>query len=603
MPESTAIERIREADSFCELFQATAAARADQIALRTSDGAVSITWREYARRVRRIGAGLAALGVSHGDIVAIMLTNRPEFHLVDTATYHLGATPFSIYNTSSIEQIGYLFTNAENTVVVCEAQFFPKVLEARRDGKVQHVVCVDGDGDEIISLAELESAGRPDFDFEAAWRAVRPDDLLALIYTSGTTGPPKGVELTHRALLYFTEAVFAIPEFAAGAFGGRLVSYLPDAHALNRWFGQYAASAAGATVTTVANSGELIDVLPTVRPTLFLAVPMLWYKLQAAVENAVAAEKFPRRSIASWALDVGRRGAAHRLAGTVPPLHERLRQLIADRLVLSGLAAKLGLDRVTLALTGAAPIAPESLEFVLGLGIPCCEGWGMSEILVTTINPPGAIRPGTVGTPLRDVEIRQAEDGELLVRTPGVMRGYRNDPVRTTETIDADGWVHTGDIGSLDADGYVTIVDRKKELIINSAGKNMSPANIENAVKTACSMIGCVAAIGDRRKYVTALVTLDPDAGATFARERGLADGSAARLAEHPEVRRLIDEAVARANAKLSRVEQIKKFTILPVYWEPGGDEVTPTLKLQRGRISAKYANEIDALYTTKEGA
>ncbi|MEU6586903.1 long-chain fatty acid--CoA ligase [Nocardia sp. NPDC046763] len=603
MPESTAIERIRAAHSFCELFQATAAARANQIALRSSDGAVSISWGDYAQGVRRIAAGLAALGVSRGDIVALMLTNRPEFHLVDTAVYHLGATPFSIYNTSSVEQVGYLFANAENTVVVCEAQFLPKVREARREGKVQHIVCVDGGGDEVMSLADVESAGDPEFDFESAWRAVGPDDLLALIYTSGTTGPPKGVELTHRALLYFTEAVFAIPEFAAGAVDGRVVSYLPDAHALNRWFGQYAPAAAGATVTTVADSRELVDVLPTVRPTLFLAVPMLWYKLQAAIENAVAAQEFPRRAIASWALGVGRRRAVHRMAGTVPTALERVRNLVADRLVLSGLTAKLGLDHVTLALTGAAPIAPETLEFILGLGIPCCEGWGMSEILVTTINPPSAIRSGTVGIPLRDVEIRRADDGELLVRTPGVMRGYRNDPVRTAETIDAEGWVHTGDIGSIDADGYVRIVDRKKELIINSAGKNMSPNNIENTVISASALIGCVAAIGDRRKYVTALITLDADAAAVFARGHGIGDASAAALAGRPEIVRVIENAVAQANTKLSRVEQIKKFSILPVYWEPGGDELTPTMKLQRGRIAAKYAAEIEALYTTKAGA
>lgn len=594
-------QRLRTAATFCELFQATAAEYPYAVALRTPDDSVRITWQQYAQRVRRIAAGLAALGVSRGDTVAIMLTNRPEFHLVDTAAYHLGAAPYSIYNTSPVDQVAHLFANSGTSVVICEEQFLPTVRKAQEVGDVEHVVVLEG-GADVLSLAELEAAGADDFDFESAWRAVEPDDLLTLIYTSGTTGPPKGVELTHRSVLFFTRTLLGQPEMA-DADGGRVVSYLPDAHALNRWLGQYGPAATGSTVTTIADLRDLIDVLPTVRPTFFVAVPMLWYKLQAAVENAVAAEHGPRKAIATWALEVGRQRVRHEVSGRGVPVALHLQHALAQRLVLSKLTAKIGLDRVTLALTGAAPIAVETLEFVLSLSIPCCEAWGMSEILIVTMNPSAAVRPGTVGKALPGSEIKVGADGELLVRTPGVMRGYRDDPERTAETIDSDGWVHTGDIGTIDADGYISIVDRKKELIINSAGKNISPSNIESAIKTACPLVGSAVAIGDRRKYITALIALDQDAAANYAREHGLPDASAAALAADPTVHAQIEAGIAKANAKLARVEQARAFTILPTFWEPGSDELTPTMKLKRQPIAAKYAAEIDALYASTTGA
>ncbi len=260
---------------------------------------------------------------------------------------------------------------------------------------------------------------------------------------------------------------------------------------------------------------------------------------------------------------------------------------------------RLGLDQVKVAVTGAAAIAPEALTFVLALGIPCCEVWGMSETSAVAIsNRPDAYRIGTVGRPVPGVEIEIAEDGELLVRGPLVMNGYRNDPVKTAEAIDPDGWLHTGDIATLDADGYVTIVDRKKELIINAAGKNMSPANIENTLTVSCPLVASAVAIGDDRPYVVALMTLDPDAAAAYAKANGLPDDDPAVLAADPGVRLLIELGVKQANEKLSRVEQVKKFTILPTVWEPGGEELTPTMKLRRRPIAAKYAAEIDALYS-----
>jgi long-chain acyl-CoA synthetase len=579
-------------------FQQTAALHPHNLALSTSDGSVRITWRQYAQRVRRLATGLAALGVRRGDTVGIMLTNRPEFHLVDTAVLHTGGTPFSIYNTLAPEQIAHLFDNAGNRVVVCEEQFLGQIRNATASGEtaVEHIVCIDGGPGGTLSLGELEADAAADFDFEASWQAVAPDDVLTIIYTSGTTGPPKGVEITHANMLAEIEATSRI---SAVTVDDTVISYLPDAHIANRWGAHYSSLVSGMHVVTLADLKQMIAVLPAVRPTFFGAVPQVWYKLKAGIEGQLAAQRSPvKRALAAWAIRVGRTRARRMSERTPVPATLRAQHAVAERLVLRAVRAKLGLDRVKFAATGAAAIDPQALEFVLALGIPCCELWGMSELsCAATVNPPDAIRIGTVGTALFNVELRIADDGELLVRGPLVMKGYRGDPEKTAEAVDADGWLHTGDIATVDGEGYVRIVDRKKELMINAAGKNMSPSNIEGTVKVSCPLVGSVVAIGDDRPYVVALMTLDPDACAAFAKERGLADGSPATLAGDPDVRAAIERGVEQANARLSRVEQIKKFTVLPDVWEPGSDEVTPTMKLRRRPITQKYAQQIDDLY------
>ncbi|WP_181772581.1 AMP-dependent synthetase/ligase [Amycolatopsis pittospori] len=578
---------LREIPSLCQVFQHTVAEFGDVVALRTPDDAVSLTWRQYGERVRRLAEGLHALGVRPGNTVALMLTNRPEFHLVDMAAIHLGAIPFSVYNTSSAEQIEYLFANAENRIVVCEEQFLPRVRKA------DLVVCVDGAPEGTVSLAELEKAESPDFDFAASWRAVGPDDVLTLIYTSGTTGPPKGVELTHRNLAYSMGAALESRDIADAVDNGRVLSFLPDAHLANRYFAHYFPVVSAATITCVANPKAVVATLPAVRPTVFLGVPMLWYKVKAGIEQAVAAQPGVRRKLAEWALRAG----LSTVRDERPSGWSRLRHRLARRLVLDRLLAKIGLDACVIPISGAAPIAVDTLEFLMAVGLPVCEGWAMSETSVHgTLNPRHAIRPGTVGKAQYGAELRLADDGELLMRSPALMRGYRNDPERTAEAIDADGWLHTGDIAAIDDDGYVSIVDRKKELIINAAGKNMSPSNIENALKSAGALIGSAVAIGDRRPCVVALITLDPDTAAAFAERHGL-PADPATLSAHPLLRQEIADAVERANGRLSRVEQIKEFTVLPVHWEPGGVELTPTMKLKRASIAETYAEEIDALY------
>ncbi|MBL1079425.1 long-chain fatty acid--CoA ligase [Nocardia sp. 2] len=583
------------ARTLCEAFQATASTDPDAVALRTADNATVITWRDYAARVRRIAAGLVALGVRPGDTVGLMLSNRPEFHVIDTAVLHTGAIPFSIYNTNPPEKIHQLFANAENRIVLCEAQFVDALTAAQAmGGTVERLVCLDAVGG-FMTLAELEAAGDPGFEFESTWRAVNPDAPATIIYTSGTTGPPKGVELTHTNVLAVHRAVDATAGLSPA---DEMISYLPDAHAANRMLCHYASQIFGVRIAALDDLRQIRDALITVRPTVFLGVPQTWYRLKSAIEAGIAERSALEQRLATWALGVGAEVARRTSAGIPIPAALRLRHAVAEQLVLSTLRAALGLDRSRVAISGAAPIAPEAHEFVLGLGVQVLETWGMSECAaVATLNPPDAWRIGTVGPAIATCEIAVAEDGELLIRGPMVMPRYRNDPEQSAAAIDADGWLHSGDIGTVDADGYYRIVGRKKELIINAGGKNMSPTVIEGALRVACPLLGQVVAIGDGRPHVTALVTLDPDAAAAHAAQHGRADATVAALAADPEIHKLVEEAVAQANSKLSRVEQIRDFTIVPEVWEPGGELVTPTLKLRRGPIAEHYADDIARMY------
>ena len=582
------------AATMCEAFQTTAARYPQQVALRAPGGAETITWKQYASRVRQIAAGLAGLGVRRGDTVALMMTNRPEFHLVDTAAFHLGAAPFSVYNTLAPGQIGYVLADAGSRVVVCEQQFAPRLLEVAAGTAVEHVVCVDGHPDGTTTLAGLEAGSDPGSGFEACWRAVAPGDLLTLVYTSGTTGPPKGVEITHGQVLAGLNAASAI--MSAGP-GDRVVSYLPMAHIAERYFSHYSGVFTGLQAAPVADITALPGALQEIRPTLFGGVPRVWEKLKAAAEAIGADEPGQgRQQTIRDAFSAGQRYARAALAGQVPAgVAQACRR--ADEQVLSTIRFALGLDQVRFAFCGAAPIAPDVLEFMLGLGIPVVEGWGMSECLIGTINPPGAIRLGTVGKPLPGIEIKLAGDGELLLRGPTVMKGYRNNPAMTAEAISPGGWLRTGDLAAIDADGYVTITGRKKELIITAAGKNISPASIQNAILAASPLIAHTVAIGDRRPYITALIVLDPDTTAAFAAQHAIPDPAPAALAEHPAIRAAVTAAVQEANATLSRVEQIKRHAIVPVFWEPGGEEITPTMKLRRSPVITKYAGVIDSLY------
>jgi long-chain acyl-CoA synthetase len=551
--------------------------------------------------VAAIASGLAALGIGRGDTVGMMLVNRPEFHILDTAALHLGATPFSVYNTSTVEQLAYVCANAGNRVLITELRFLDLVLALRdRTDVLEHVIVIDGDSDPgTLTLAELEDRADPDFRFEKTWRSVGEDDIATLIYTSGTTGPPKGVMISHANLIAAWESsVVAVPVIARR---GRYVSYLPSAHLADRVFSHYPAMINGSSITCVDDPRIAVAAMSDIRPTLWLAVPRIWEKLKAAIEAMLetAEDGVLHRMAIELGLEKVRTDQASAVEETrhASALFERDWQR-ADANFLAPLRSRLGLDAADLLVSGSAPIHPDVLEFFAALGLPICEGYGMTEsTAVGTLNLPGEQRIGTVGRPLPGVELRLASDAEILLRGPGVMVGYRDDPDRTAEALDADGWLHTGDIGELDPDGYVRVVDRKKELIINAAGKNMSPANIEAQLKAASSLIAQAVAIGDRRPYNTALIVLDRDALAFHAHGHGLGAVSPEALTEDNTVLELIAAAVAEANTHLSRVEQVKRFTVLSDDWQPGGDELTPTLKLKRKAIAERYADVIDALY------
>ncbi len=582
----------------CEAFQITAAEHADRPALRLKDTDYEATWGEYAQTVRRRAAAFAALGIGRGDVVGFMLVNRPSMHLSDAAAMHAGATCFSIYNTSSPEQIEYLVSNAGARLVVTEQAFLEKLLAVReRVPSLEHLIVVDGEPPPgTMSIEQFESLGAEDFDFEAAWRAVEPEDVLCLIYTSGTTGPPKGVQLTHHNMVSEWRALDAVYPTSPG---GRTISYLPSAHVADRWAQHYSSMFYGQTIHCCPNPREMVAYSIGVRPTVWGGVPRIWEKLKSALEAGFAAEQDEqRRKATQWALEVGLRRARAKQAGAVPPeLDEEWRK--ADELVGSKLRAALGLDEVEWFAVGAAPTPPEVVEFFDAFGIEIAELWGLSETsALVTINPPGTIKIGTVGTAIPGVDLKIAEDGEILVRGPMVMTSYRNLPDKTREAIDDEGWFHTGDIGEIDDDGYLTIVDRKKELIINAAGKNMSPANIEAKVKAASTLVAHAVTIGDRRPYNVALIVLDADGCGTLAAKHGLSDPSPTALAGEQVTVDAVAAAIEVANSQLSRVEQIKKFHVVAAEWEPGGDELTPTLKLKRKPIAEKYASEIDALYS-----
>lgn len=404
------------------------------------------------------------------------------------------------------------------------------------------------------------------------------------------------MELTHANLTY---VLTRLPMVLGDSTGGRVVSYLPDAHIVNRFSAHYAPMVFHSTTVTLNEPRRLPEVLRQVRPTDFVGVPMLWYRFIASIQTGLDQQSGLKGALARWAMRTGKAKARATLTGRRRPTWSRLPELVADRLVLARIRGQIGLDQAGSVVTGSAPLDQDAMVFLFALGLPISEAWGLSETTgVTTLNTASKPRLGTVGTPLPGTEVRVAEDGELLVRSAALMKGYRGDPAKTADTIDCDGWIHTGDVGRIDADGYVTIVDRKKELIINASGKNMSPANIENALQTACPLVSTAIAIGDRRPHVSALFTLDAEATQAFAAQRGLADTSIAALAVSPIVKAAVQQGVDAANARLSRVEHVRSWIILPQTWEPGGDELTPTLKLRRRFITTKYADEIEKLYT-----
>jgi len=599
MDSTTTMEaaaRAVDASTLTEALRRTAANHPEIVAVRMPDDSVSLTWSELLLRVDALAGGLSRLGVRRGDCVAIMLSNRPEFPIADLAAVTLGATPFSIYVTYPPAEIEYLCSDSGARVAIVEQAFLPVLLKARQNlPGLEHVIVVDGDApDGVLALTDVEGSD-PDFDGAAAAAEVSPQDVLTLIYTSGTTGHPKGVELTHHAAVFTAQKLQEVIELPPGS---KVISWLPSAHIAERMAHHYIPVIYASTVTCAPNPRDVLSYLPQVRPTWFFAVPRIWEKLKAGLEAMQAAQPEEQRQPVQAALAASLERVRLRQQGKPVPPELEAQVAHADEHIFSKLREMLGLDQAVAVNVGAAPTPVAVLEFFHAMGIELSELWGMSETCGTgTVNRPGQVKIGTVGPASPGVELKLAEDGEVLCRGEFLMSGYRNQPDKTAEAIDPDGWMHTGDIGTIDEDGFLKIVDRKKELIINAAGKNMSPANIEAAVKSGSPLIGLAFCIGDARPYNTALIVLDADFAPGWAEQHGLGTKTLEELAVEPKMIEAVQAGVDNANQNLARVEQIKKFAIVPGDWLPGGDELTPTIKLKRKPIAQKYAAEIEALY------
>lgn len=581
------------------LFAGTVGRQGNETALRwkTGDGWGEWTWSEYADRALRTASALRELGVGHGDRVALMLTNRPEFHPIDMACYFLGATPFSVYNSSSPEQVEYLLGHSEAKAAVVGARFVATVDAAREHlPQLENLVVVTDEGADapagLSSWAELLDAHSP-LDLAEAADVADPEDTATFIYTSGTTGPPKAVMLSHRNICWLLESLLEVMGMEMA--GRQMLSYLPMAHVAERIFTHYQPARTGAVVTPCPDPAAVGAYLPEVRPEAFFGPPRVFEKTRSALISALSATE-ESAALLERGLDVGRRMFEARTTGSTPTPELAAEWEEVDKALFANVRAQVGLDACQVAFTGAAPPPVEVIEFFNFIGVPFAEVYGLSEdtaLMATEVERP---RPGSVGRPIPGCEIRLLDDGEILCRGGHVFHGYFKDEEKTAEILDEDGWLHSGDIGTVDEDGYISIVDRKKELIITAGGKNLSPANIEAGLKT-IPLVDQACAIGDRRPYVTALLVLDPDATKKWAAENGLADLTMAELAANPDLHAEVERHVAETNEHLANVERVKKFVLLSDEWQPDSDLLTPTMKLKRRGVLEHYGAAIDALY------
>ncbi|NIH78827.1 long-chain acyl-CoA synthetase [Amycolatopsis viridis] len=570
----------------------------------------TLSWSALRDEVAAVARGLADLGLPRGERMLIMAPSTPDHLIADLAATHLGAISCTAYATLSPDQISYVARHSAAGVVVLqgmdELKRWQQVLHELP--ALRHVVMIDAEavpaGDErFVSLAELRRRGaelhRADPRvFEDGWAGIRPEDPIAMIYTSGTTGDPKGVVLSHHNVIFEAYAVHALHETPMHPAN---IAYLPLAHIAEREISIYMPIVYAGHVHTLADPTQVAAALGRVHPQGFFGVPRVWEKIAAGLKAMLPNLPEDRRSPLLAASELLQQGYRLRNAGAAVPDDLAAKIAEADRTVLAPVRTLLGFDRVHFCASGAAALPVEVLYFLAGLGVEIHEVWGLSETSgAVTSNSAKAFRAGSVGRALADTEIQVAPDGELLVRGPLVFMGYLQEDGSIASAVDADGWFHTGDIGTIDADGFVTITDRKKELIITSGGKNIAPTRIEGLLKEH-PLIGQAVAIGNDKPYVTALIVLDDEFLPAWAAQQGIEGGDPVVLAEHPAVREEIQRAVESANARLSRVEQIKKYQVLAKPWTPESGEVTPTLKLKRRVINDRYAADIAALYTADQ--
>lgn len=583
-----------------EVFDATAREHAARPAMsRKRAGAwQAMSWAEYHAMVGAAARALVALGVAPGAGVAILAGNRPEWFVASLAAAMVGARSVGIYTNSTPEQSRYIAEHAESAVAFVDSEAALAKLEGAqgRPASLKNVVLLEGEAGRpgLLTWAEFLARGGEGHEAEVARRRAALDGatVSTLIYTSGTTGMPKAVMLTQRNLAFIAGKIQELVPIA-GERGERLISYLPLSHIAEQVVSLLLSIATGAHVYFAESLEKLPDNLREVRPHFFLGVPRVWEKIQAGIEAAGAAASPIRKRIAAWARRAGRAGSEAEQAGRVRPWSYAL----ADRLVFRTVRARLGFDQARILCVSSAPIARETLDFFASLGMPIMEAYGMSECTgPATMSLPERYRLGRAGYAIPGTEIRIAGDGEVLLRGAHVFRGYYKNDAATRETLDAEGWLHTGDVGSIDAEGFLNITDRKKELIITAGGKNIAPQYLEGQLKQIAAVSQAVA-IGDRRPYVVALVTLDPARLAAEAARAGSSARSAEDAARSPEFKAYLDRQVEAINERLARYEQIKKIAVLPRELSVEAGELTPTLKLKRRAIHELYKTAIEELY------
>jgi long-chain acyl-CoA synthetase len=589
--------------TICDIFRKSIGYGKSEHLLARRDGA----WRatssaDLERAVEEISMGLRALGVEKGDRVAILSENRPEWAFADLATLCAGAVDVPVYATLTPPQVEYVLNDSEAKVAfVSTPAQAAKVAEVRpRSSHLRHVVSFEEPAPAgTMPLGELRARGREALakEPEAVRRReaeVTKDDLATLIYTSGTTGDPKGVMLTHGNLVH--NIVAAEKVFPEVDHTWTCLSFLPLCHSFERTAGHNFMLYKGVTIAYAESVEKVPENMAEVRPHIMCSVPRLYEKMYARVNEKVASDPAARQKIFRWAIGVGREVFAHTVARTQPGPFLKAKFAIADKLVFSKIKARTG-GRLRLFISGGAPLAREIAEFFGAAGMLICEGYGLSETSpVITCNRPGAVRPGTVGLPLEHVEVKIAGDGEILTRGPHVMKGYFKKPEATAEAIAADGWFHTGDIGHVDADGFLVITDRKKDIIVTSGGKNIAPQPIENRLK-ANKFFTEVVMIGNKRNFAAALVVPNFETLEAWARGKGIAAGSREELVARPEVAAHYLALVGELTTDLAQFEKIKKVALLPREFTQDGGELTPTLKVKRRVIEERYRSVIDGLY------
>jgi long-chain acyl-CoA synthetase len=555
------------------------------------------SFAEVGDRVRSLALGLIDIGVQKGDKVSILANTRPEWTYYDFAALTAGATVVPIYQTNSAEECQYVLENSDAKVVIVEdSEQLDKIRQVRdRCPKLEHVIRMTGSSDDAISTDDLarRGASREASEWEERWRSVTPDDICTFIYTSGTTGPPKGCVISHgnyRAMLNMSLEQSVLES-------GRITYlYLPLAHSFALLIQLLSFDVGGVLAYWERDPLKILPNLAEVQPHYFPSVPRIFEKIYTAANSTAEKAGGMQRAVFNWAVGVGRRVRELERRGKSPWPPLRLQYAIADRLVLSNIRNLFG-GRIIEAVSGAAPINPEILRFFDAAGVLVLEGWGMTETsTAATVARPDEFKFGTIGKPFPGCEVKIAADGEILVRGPNVFQGYYNNEEATREAL-VDGWLHTGDLGAIDADGFVRITGRKKDIIITAGGKNITPANIEAEVKQHPLVSQCVV-VGDRRPYLVALVTLDPEEALKFATEHGLPEDPEA-IASNPKVRKAIEAHVEKTNQKFARVEQVKKLEILPHDLSQEHGELTPTMKVKRSAVVDKYAAEIESLYSS----